>query len=113
METAEELPSIRGVSAKIACLERRRAHCQAQVDEGRGSKAGLSFAKEEVSALTAALQSLKFYRAEVDGMDDAVVVVRDFLAATEDIPDSGMTLEQQRALIKIRKRARELLVEWE
>jgi len=100
-------PIIRGVSAKLADLERRREYLIEKIRNGDGSRSSLSFARKEVEALHAAHAALVYHRNTIERMDEPLSLLREFVAAYEGPVDEDGRLRAVAA------RARSVLEEFE
>jgi hypothetical protein len=76
-------PVIEATAKHLVVLERRREYLLEQLQARQGAGAGKSreFAKQEVSALTAAIAALRYHRLVIEGLDEPVSVLREMVEA--------------------------------
>lgn len=74
-------PRIKKVSAKIGALERRCEFLEGQIERGEVTGSQLDFIRAERKALDAAIQALKFHRAEVEGLDQPILALQELVDA--------------------------------
>lgn len=102
-------PIIEGLSAKIGVLERRKEFLDEQIEDRAVSRGAEGFAKSERKALKAGILALKYHRADIEGLDQPILVLQELVDAYKKGGPDGEGFRDFRVALE---RARKLLAEW-